>query len=55
MLRLAAIFFVVALAAALFGFGDIAAGAAATAQVLFLVFIALFLVSLLLALFRRKA
>jgi len=55
MLRFAAIFFVIAIVAALFGFGGIAAGAAAIAQVLFFVFLALFLVSLLLALFRRKA
>ena len=55
MLRFAAIFFVIALVAALVGFGGIAARTAAIAQVLFFVFLGLFLVSLLLALFRRKA
>ena len=47
MLRLALGFFVVALIAALFGFGGIAAGAASIAQVLFFVFLVLFVVSLL--------
>jgi uncharacterized membrane protein YtjA (UPF0391 family) len=45
-LRYAAIFFVIALVAALFGFGGIAAGAAEIAKVLFVVFVVLFLVSL---------
>ena len=51
MLRWALIFLVVALVAALLGFGGIASGAASIAQILFFVFIAitvvLFLVSLL--------
>jgi len=46
MLRYAAIFFVIALVAALFGFGGIAVGAAEIAKVLFIVFVVLFLVSL---------
>jgi uncharacterized membrane protein YtjA (UPF0391 family) len=46
MLRYAAIFFVIALVAALFGFGGIAAGAAEIAKVLFFIFVILFLVSL---------
>jgi uncharacterized membrane protein YtjA (UPF0391 family) len=46
MLRYAAIFFVIALVAALFGFGGIAAGAAEIAKVLFFIFVVLFLVSL---------
>lgn len=39
-------FFVVALIAAVFGFGGIASGAASIAQVLFFVFIVLFIISL---------
>jgi len=54
MLRFAVVFFLIALIAALFGFGGIAAGATAIGQALFFVFLALFLVSLLLGLFRRK-
>ena len=46
MLRYAAIFFVIALIAALFGFGGIAAGAVEIAKVLFFIFVILFLVSL---------
>jgi len=53
MLHYAVVFFVVALIAALFGFGGIAAGAVEVAQVLFFIFLALFVVSLLLGLFRR--
>jgi uncharacterized membrane protein YtjA (UPF0391 family) len=53
MLRFAVVFFVIALIAALFGFGGIAAGAVEIARILFLVFLALFLVSLILGLFRR--
>ena len=46
MLRYAAIFFVIALIAALFGFGGIAVGAAEIAKILFFVFLVLFVVSL---------
>jgi uncharacterized membrane protein YtjA (UPF0391 family) len=53
MLYYALVFFVVALVAALFGFGGIAAGAAQIAQVLFFVFLVLFLASLIAGLFRR--
>jgi uncharacterized membrane protein YtjA (UPF0391 family) len=53
MLRYALIFFVVALIAALFGFGGIAAGAAEIAKILFFVFVALFVVSLVAGLIRR--
>lgn len=55
MLRLALGFFVVALIAALFGFGGIAAGAASIAQVLFFVFLVLFVVSLLFGALRGRA
>lgn len=47
MLRYAAIFFVIALVAALFGFTGIAVGAAEIAKILFYIFVVLFVVSLL--------
>jgi uncharacterized membrane protein YtjA (UPF0391 family) len=47
MLRWTVIFLVVALIAAVFGFGGIAAGAASIAKVLFFIFIVLFLLSLI--------
>ena len=53
MLYWALTFLVVALIAALFGFGGIAAEAATIGQVLFVVFLILFLVSLLTGLVRR--
>lgn len=53
MLYYAAVFFVIALIAAVFGFGGIAAGAAGIAKILFFVFIALTVISFLAGLFRR--
>ncbi|MBA3507679.1 MAG: DUF1328 domain-containing protein [Betaproteobacteria bacterium] len=53
MLRLAVIFFVVAIIAAVFGFGGIAVGATEIAKILFYIFVVLFVVSLILGLFRR--
>ena len=53
MLRYAAIFFVIAIVAALFGFGVIASGAAEIAKILFCVFVVLFVVSLIAGLIRR--
>jgi len=53
MLRYALIFFVVAIVAALFGFGGIAAGAAEIGKILFFVFLVLFVVSLVVGLIRR--
>jgi uncharacterized membrane protein YtjA (UPF0391 family) len=53
MLHYALVFFVVALIAAIFGFGGIAAGAAEIAKVLFFIFLVLFIVSLVAGLFRR--
>lgn len=53
MLYWAAVFFVIALIAAVFGFGGIAVEAAAIAKVLFVVFLVLFIVSLLLGRPRR--
>lgn len=54
MLRLALIFLLIALVAALFGFGGIAATSADIAQLLFYVFLAIFFVSLILGLFQRR-
>jgi uncharacterized membrane protein YtjA (UPF0391 family) len=48
MLRWALIFFVISLVAALFGFTDIAAGAAQVAKVLFYIFLAICAVFLIL-------
>jgi uncharacterized membrane protein YtjA (UPF0391 family) len=53
MLHYAVVFFVIALIAALFGFGGIAAGAVEIAKVLFFIFLVLFVVSLVVGLFRR--
>lgn len=53
MLHYAVIFLAVALVAALFGFGGIAASAVGFAKVLFFIFIALAVVSLLMRLFSR--
>jgi uncharacterized membrane protein YtjA (UPF0391 family) len=47
MLRWAAAFFIVAIVAAIFGFGDIAAAATGVAKILFYVFLILFLISLI--------
>ena len=46
MLHMAAVFFVIALVAALFGFGGIAAGAVEIAKILFFIFLVLTLVAL---------
>jgi len=55
MLRYAFIFLIVALIAALFGFGGIASTAAGIAKVLFFIFIVLFVISLLVGgLFAKK-
>jgi uncharacterized membrane protein YtjA (UPF0391 family) len=52
MLRWAAIFFVIALVAALFGFGGIAVGAAEIAKTLFFIFLVIFVITLVLGLVR---
>lgn len=54
MLHYAVVFFVIALIAALFGFGGIAAGAVGIAQILFFVFLAMALVSFVIGLFKRR-
>ena len=51
MLRWAAIFFVIALIAALFGFTGIAAAAAGIAKILFFVFLIFFIVALIMGIF----
>ena len=54
MLHYAVVFFIIALVAALFGFGGIAAGAIEIARILFVIFLLLFLASLIVGLIRRK-
>jgi uncharacterized membrane protein YtjA (UPF0391 family) len=53
MLYYAVVFFIIALIAALFGFGGIAAGAAGIAKILFVVFLIVSVVTFLLSLARR--
>jgi uncharacterized membrane protein YtjA (UPF0391 family) len=48
MLRWAAIFFIIAIIAAIFGFTNIAAGAVSIAKILFYIFLVLFILTLLL-------
>jgi uncharacterized membrane protein YtjA (UPF0391 family) len=54
MLHYAAVFFVIALIAGLFGFGGVAAGAASVAKILFFVFLAGFAVSLAIGLLKKE-
>ena len=53
MLHYAVVFFVIAIIAAVFGFTGIAVGAAEIAKVLFFIFLILFVVSLIVGVFRR--
>ncbi len=53
MIRYAVIFLVIALIAAIFGFGGIAEGATDIALILFYIFIALFVISLVVGQFRK--
>lgn len=53
MLGWAAIFFIIAVIAGVFGFGGIAAASVGIAKILFFIFIVLFLASLLAGLLRR--
>lgn len=55
MIRWAIIFLVIALIAALFGFGGIAAGAAGIAKVLFYIFAIIFVISLVAGLVKRPS
>ena len=52
-LQTAAVFFVIAIIAAVFGFGGIAAGATEIAKILFFIFLIVFVVSLVMGLMRR--
>ncbi len=54
MLYWAAAFFIISLIAALFGFSGIAVASVGIAKIIFFVFLVLFLISLVLALFNRK-
>jgi uncharacterized membrane protein YtjA (UPF0391 family) len=54
MLGWAFTFLVIAIIAAVFGFGGVAATASGIAQILFVVFLALFLVSLIVAMARGR-
>lgn len=54
MLRYAVIFFIIALVAALFGFGGIAAGATEIAKILFFVFLVIAVITFVLNLIQRK-
>lgn len=53
MLRWAVIFFVVAIIAAVFGFGGIAGAATNIARILFFIFVILFAVSLIMRMIKR--
>lgn len=53
MLYWAGVFFVIAIIAAVFGFGGIAAGAVSIAKILFFIFVVLFLLSLVFGISRR--
>lgn len=53
MLHYAVVFFVIALVAALFGFGNIAAGAVDIAKILFILFAVLAVVSFVVGMFSR--
>jgi uncharacterized membrane protein YtjA (UPF0391 family) len=53
MLTWALVFFIIAIAAAIFGFGGIASGAASIAKFLFFIFLILFVVSLVFGYVRR--
>jgi uncharacterized membrane protein YtjA (UPF0391 family) len=55
MLGWALAFFIIALIAAMFGFGGLAAGAASIAKILFFVFVVMFLVSLVIGLARGRS
>lgn len=54
MLGWALAFFIIAIIAAVFGFGNIAEGATDIAQILFFIFLVLFVISLVLRLVRKR-
>ena len=53
MLYWAAVFFIIAIIAAVFGFGGVAGTAVGVAKILFFIFLVLFIVSLLTGVIRR--
>ena len=53
MLYWALVFFVIAIIAAIFGFSGIAAGASLVAQILFFIFLAVFVITLIAGLMHR--
>lgn len=53
MIYWSAAFFIIAIIAAMFGFGGIADGATSIAKVLFFLFLVLFVISVLTGMFRR--
>ena len=55
MLQYALVFFLIAIVAAVFGFGGIAVGAAEIAKILFVIFLVLFLGSLIIGLLNRRS
>lgn len=54
MLGYAIAFFIIAIIAAVFGFGNIAEGATSIAQILFFVFVVLFIISLITGVVRGR-
>lgn len=54
MLKWAVVFLIIAIIAAVFGFGNIAAGATDIARILFFVFLVVFLISLIMGLMKGK-
>jgi uncharacterized membrane protein YtjA (UPF0391 family) len=54
MLRWAIIFLIIAIVAAVFGFGNIASGATDIARILFFVFLVIFIISLIMGLMKGK-
>ena len=55
MLRLALMFFIVAIIAAVFGFGGVAAASADIAQLIFFIFVALLVIALVFGIIDRRA
>jgi uncharacterized membrane protein YtjA (UPF0391 family) len=54
MIRLAIVFFIIAIIAAIFGFGGIAASAVGIAKIFFWIFVVLFIISLIFGTARRR-
>jgi uncharacterized membrane protein YtjA (UPF0391 family) len=54
MLYWALVFFIIAVIAAIFGFGGIASGAALIAKILFFIFVAVFVIALIAGLVGRR-